>query len=148
MKEYVTSVMAPLTLAFLTTFAAATYVFTYVIPFDLIVDSFQSFDTDVDQWRSNLSEVRKDHAAFASLSGLNEAQVDQLQKSLWNDWPAIAACTAILLLIAYYVVFKTAGRAVCTWASGIRKRRSAYARGDVTRMQNGEFVENQVTPIS
>lgn len=148
LKEYVTSVAAPLLLAFLATFAAASYVFTYVMPYGLIADSFEAFDTDSATWEANMGEVRKQHAAFASGNGLSTAEVDQLQKSLWQDWPAIAVSTIALLAIAYLVVFKTAGHAVSTWASGIRQRRTTYARGDVAGMQNGAFAKDPKAPAS
>lgn len=142
------SVIAPLILAFLTIFAASTYVFTLVIPFELVVDSFEAFDTDQAKWKRNLDDVKKQHAAFASSKGMDTDDAQMLQKLLWRDWPAIAVCTILLLGLAFYVVFKTAGHAVSLWALGIRKRRSAYARGDVASMQNGDFAKTPAAPAS
>lgn len=144
-KEYILSVFAPLLLIFLTVFATTTYVSHYVIPLDLVVDGFEAFDWNPGQWKDNLSEVRQKHSVFAEAQGMTTEQTRNLQWSLWTDLPVMIITALLLIGVCCYVVFRTAGAAVSTWAAGIRKRRSQYARGDVSKMQSGALMERHVS---
>lgn len=147
-REYVLSVIAPLLLVFLSVFAVTSYISHYVIPFDLVVDGFRAFDWDPGQWKDNLSEVRHQHTAFAESQGMTAEQTRNLQWSLWTDLPVMIVTGLLLIGISFYVVFRTAGAAVATWAAGIRQRRSQYARGDVSKMQSGTLIGRQTGSTS
>lgn len=147
-KEYVLSIVAPLLLVFLTVFAVTSYVSCYLIPFDLVVDGFQSFDWNPGQWKDNLSEVRQKHSEFAEVQGLTAQQIRELQWSLWTDLPLMIMTAVLLMGVCCYIVFRTAGAAVSTWAAGIRRRRSQYARGDVSKMQSGALMERRAGKAS
>ncbi len=133
--QYLATIAAPGLLAFLTLFAASTYVFSYIIPLDLAWDSLQKFDLNPGEWRENLEGVQAEHSRFMRGLGFSDEEIFNFQRALWHEWPLMAGAAFLLVAGSVYAMVRCAAVAVATLATGIRKRRSMYAHGDVVRMR-------------
>lgn len=133
--DYAATIAVPLLLSFLSIFVVASYVFSYVIPLPLVVDSFAAFELDSQAWRENLADVKQEHGFFLRKLGVKATTVQQVQSSMWHEWPFWAGVAVLFVVGSLILLIKCAARSVAFLASGIRHRRQSYARGDVIKMQ-------------
>lgn len=139
--DYVTTVAVPGLLAFLTLFVVATFLFSYVIPLNLVFDSFAAFEFESDAWRQNLTEVQQEHGGFLRRVGFDDETVQKVQSSLWHEWPVFAGVGILFVVASLMLLLKCAARSVAVLAMGIRHRRQTYAQGDVNRMRSMAMSE-------
>ena len=139
--DYATTVAVPALLAFLTMFVVASFLFSYVIPLNLVVDSFAAFEFESDAWRANLTEVQKEHGGFLRRIGFDSETVQKVQSSLWHEWPVFAGGGILFVVASLMLLLKCAARSVAILATGIRHRRQTYAQGDVNQMRSMAMSE-------
>lgn len=118
---------------FLPLLLVATILFTYVIPYELIVRAFQHFDVDFGVWGNQLADVKADHAAYLQQQAFSDGEVVDLQRMLWAYWPLIGGIAVVLTAASIVCFIRCARASVITLATGIRKRRSVYWRTDRER---------------
>ena len=120
---------------------AIEYVNDTVIPLSLATEAISNYDVDQDQWKSNLGDVRADHAEWLSAStNMSRDEVVAVQQNLWYSWPSIAAGIIGLIMFAAWILVGGSRSAVTDYVTGVRLRRSSYERRDLIRL-NAEFEE-------
>lgn len=134
LTDYVSTIAVPLLLTFLPLTVTTVFVFSYVLPSEIMFRSLAGFDSDFQAWKENLTEVREDHKRFLQQQSLSESDARTVQRTLWQQWPLLGGTAIVLTAFGIAAFIRCGKRAAVRLASGIRKRRSSYARDDVSDM--------------
>lgn len=137
-REHVLTTALPVLLSGLVFFATLTVVFTFIAPFDTILEAFSRFDSDFGSWRNDLQSVRQQHSRFLTGIGFKRETAQQLQKTLWEAWPLLALLAAGSLFLTLRSFVACGRRSAVHLLEGARHRRSLYAAGDVARMRSAD----------
>ena len=140
--DYLGTIAVPALLTFLFVFVAATLLFSWVMPLELVVRSFENFEWDAVVWRENLNDVRAEHAGFLRNAGFKAEHVRTIQQQLWQSWPPFAIVGVLVAGGALIAFLRCARHSVTLLVRGIRSRRKLYADSDVRKMMISD-VETQ-----
>ncbi len=139
--SYVSNLAVPCVLSIPMVLIAIQYVNDTMIPLSLATEAISNYDVDQDQWKSNLGDVRTDHAEWLSArSNMSKDEVVAAQQDLWYTWPSIAAGIIGLILFAGWILVGGSRNAVIDYVKGVRLRRNSNERMDLIRL-NAEFEE-------
>lgn len=135
-----TALGLPLVLA---CFALGTYVSSYWLPTDVIVDAVTRFQLNPTEWKSDLADVQAAHTQFLVLDqGWSTEHATTFQKGLWHARLLIVLVMCGSLVIGLLVLVKFFGTATAEFVRGIRMRRKESACGDVERMRLAAVAAN------
>lgn len=139
--SYVSNIAVPCVLSIPMVLIAIQFVNDTVIPLRLATEAISNYDVDQDQWKSNLGDVRTDHAEWLSASkNMSNDEVVAAQQDLWYTWPSIVAGIIGLIMFAGWILVGASRNAVIDYVKGVRLRRNANKRLDLIRL-SAEFEE-------
>ena len=134
-RSYVASLAVPLILALPLTVLVVSMVDRRVMPIELVADAFSRFSPDQGSWKESLKDVREDHSRWLAHNGVAEGDgIHQLQRQLWYTWPTIAAAVCCFVMLSVWFFLGMASAAVKEFATGVRFRRTTYAKLDVAQL--------------
>lgn len=134
--DYASLVAIPALFVALGLFVASSFFFSRVIPMDMVVEGASLFDLDPDVWRENLGQVQAEHQLFLQKKGVGIDDVQKTQSALWDSWPMVAVGAVLFGAGFFLLLVKCMARSVVYLAAGIRRRKKAYSKIDLTRRRS------------
>ena len=143
--DYAMTLALPFVLIVPSVFVGVLFIFSFIMPPELLARGFADFSFDRAEWKAELHDERADHTQFLREQGHDEQMTKHLQNVVWFGSPVFGITAAIFSAVGFVWIMKRTGESAAQLGAGIRRRRREYAQRDVERMS---ISSDQKTAVS
>lgn len=134
-QDYIGNLAVPLALPVLLSLVVSQFVIQNLMPADQIIEAFAEYSTDGIEWKDRLQDLGHEHQEWLARNGIaGGEEAEQFQRTLWYGWPLLVVVTLSFCIFCVWGMLGVSRLAVFEYVSGVRSRRTDYARFDVNRM--------------